>query len=158
MSLRETAGQFGLGEIIRPEVTLYNSREEYREKAGKEPPPYNPDLPNKYWAWTAPTSARTVALLVPVIREGVPVLESMLVPLGYAQSVNIPGSAANAEKRYADETLPFPVEPLRPDEYLALTFGGLIVVRNRRRFAEPVLGFEEKALSLLERIATKLGV
>lgn len=158
MGVRDTAAQFGLSELKRPEVSIYQSREDYRQRELKDAPPYNPALPNKYWGWIAPAAGKSIAFLVPEILDGQPVLVMMAVPLSYAQSVNIPRGEANAEPEYSSETLPFPVEALRPDEYLALAFGGIIVVRNRTRFVEPVAGFEAKVLTALDAIKTKLGI
>ena len=158
MNVRNTAAQFGLSELKRSEVTMFQSREDFKNKWNLEPPSYNPALPNKYWAWAGGFTAKFVSFLVPDIVDGQPVLASMTLPLSYAQSVNIARGEANAEPAYSSETLPFPVEPLRPDEHLTLTFGGIIVVRNRTRFIEPVAGFEGKVLAALDAIKAKLGI
>lgn len=157
MSVRDTVAQFGLSELKRSEVTIYRTREDYREQISKEAPLYNPALPNKYWAWIAPAAGKSVTFLVPEILDDRPVLGTMALPLSYAQSVNIPHGEANAEPTYSTETLPFPVEPLRPDEYLALGFGGIIVVRNRTRFVESVEGFEQQVLTRLQAINNTLA-
>lgn len=158
MSVRDTAAQFGLEEIKRSEVTIFQSREDYRKHEGLEAPPYNPALPNKYWAWTTLGVTRVVTALFPELIGGAPVLLPLSLPLSYAQSVNIPPGEANAERVYATDTLLFPVEPLRADEYLALGFGETIVVRNRTRFVEPVQRFEERVLAALDLIKAKLGI
>ena len=158
MSVRDTAAQFGLSELKRPEVVIYLSREDHERRAGGPPVTYNPTLPDKYWSWSGPIPGRTVSFLVPEIMDGQPRLAPMTLPLAYANSVNIPHDQANAEPAYSSETLPFPVEPLRADEYLALGFGGIIVVRNRTRFVEPVAGFEGKVISALDEINAKLGI
>jgi len=157
MSIRETAGQFSLTELKASTATVYQSREEYRQITGKEAPIYNPDLPNKYWAWTAPATGKIVSFFVASVVSGEPAIVEMSLPLSYAQTVNIPRGGANAEPAYSNDWMDFPIDPPRPDEYLALIFGGIIVVRNRLRFVEDVPAFEHKVMRLLERIATKLG-
>jgi hypothetical protein len=157
--MRETASQFGLAEIQDPRVTAYQSREDYQKKTGHEAPAYNPSVPNKHWSFTDPTTARSVTVRVVDVIDGEPRVVVLTVPMAYAQWVNIsPGGTNAAPADSSQEWIGLPIQLLRVDEYLALTFGGLIVVRNRTRFAEPVSDFEERVIGLLGAIAGKLGI
>jgi len=155
---RDTAAQFGLAEIMDPRAVFYATRADYEQKTGKPAPAYNPGMGNKYWAWVDPIATKNVSYLAAEIENGKPVVVPMTVSASYARTVNIPAGEANAEEEYSTEYVSLPIQPLRADEYLALGFAGLIVVRNRTRFAEPVSGFEQRAMDLLQKIAAKVGV
>ena len=156
--LRDTAPQFGLAEIMAPGVTYYNTRDVYREKTGKDAPECNPAMPAKYWSMDVPEGTKWVTISVPVVLSGgTASVQTLSIPAALSRAVNIPKAQQASGEPSPAEELRFPIQPLREDEVLVNTPFG-IVVRNTTRFLPMTDPVQNEILTLLRKIAAKLGL
>lgn len=149
----------------------YQTREEYQEATGVEPPKFDGTKPPKYWFDPAAkdSTRRNVtydhiiayhANGSPVLDDnGTPVLELLMLNKDEAAGVNIPPKGLGiANIPGADKPeIPPPLRALRDDEELFVPFPGVVGVRIKGTL-EPDRGFTEEDRSLLLAIARKLDV
>jgi hypothetical protein len=144
---------------------VYETREEYREATGVEPPPFDSNKPVKLWF--DPSALRsTKRKLVyenvaayaengaPLIgSDGNPALEPLLIDRQEAGTVNIP-----SEREWSNWgiDIPVPMRPLDPGEELYFQYGGIIGVRDPSGDAGGAFTKSDRAL--LRAIAAKLGI
>jgi len=145
------------------------SREDYRQATGQEPPPWNPNRPPKYWfdASAAASHRRNVVYDFVVATgptgasiagpDGKPVLDVLVLKKEEAATVNIPPLAPNVPGAEAPE-VPCPLRALEPGEELFFDFGGVVMVKNVPLFQALEIGFTAQDRALLKGIASKLGV
>lgn len=158
--------KYGLDKLFLFKV--FQSRQEYREITGSEPPEYTSARPPKFWFDPAAKDSvrrnvvyeRVLALGangLPIAGpDGKPCLEPLVLLKDEAANVNIPDNKSNG---VAEPPVPVPLRALDPDEELAFDFGGAVVVRNKKLWEQIVSeGFTTKDRELLQAIAQKLGV
>jgi len=147
----------------------YQSREDYRQATGQEPPPWDPDRAPKYWfdASAAASPRRNVVYDLVVATgpsgtaiagpDGQPVLDVLVLKKELAATVNIPPGGTNVPGADVPE-VPCPLRPLEPGEELFFDFGGVVMVKNVPLFQALEIGFTAQDRALLKGIARKLGV
>jgi hypothetical protein len=150
----------------------YQTREQFREQTGDEPPPWNPEQPPKYWRDPAAlNSPRRNVVYDNVLavnaagraipdQNGRPQLETMVLTKEHAAAVNIPpkGPGSNNVPGAAVPEVQVPLRELRPNEMLVLTFSGAAGVFDTTKVPETPTSFTHDDRRLLEAIAAKLGV
>lgn len=152
---------------------IFQTREEYRNKIGNEPPPFDPSKPVKSWfdpqALSNPrrkivydnvlAQADNGAPLVDA--DGKPFFEPLLIDREDAAAVNIPikdfTGQIPEQQTTAEPEVPVPMRALMPNEELVMGFGNLVTVRNKTFLIETA-HFTVDDRKLLHAIAVKLGV
>lgn len=154
-----------------PEFTRASYRAAH---GGAEAPPFDPTKPQKSWEDPgAANSARQFVLydaalavgpngITPLLRDGHPYFEPLVLPRDQAIVVNLPlefGSFQGNPK----PPLPVPCKPLAPNEVLIIPPGisGAVLIRNTAEWEaekDKVDGFRKGDRDLLHRIAAKLGL
>ena len=147
----------------------YQTREDYRQATGQEPPPWDPNRPPKYWRdpsalssprrnviydyvlATGPTGTPVAGL------DGKPVLDLLVLRKEDAATVNLPPLATNVPGADVPE-VPCPLRPLEPEEELFFDIGGVVTVKNVTLYAALEVGFTAQDRLLLRGIARKLGL
>jgi len=147
----------------------HQSREDYHQATGKEPPSWDPSKPPKRWEDPAASSSLrrnvvydfalvTGASGAPVAGpDGKPMLDILVLKKEEAAAVNLPPLAANVEGAEAPE-VPCPMRALEADEELFFDIGGVVTVKNVVLYEALQVGFTSQDRSLLKGIARKLGV
>ncbi len=146
----------------------YQSRQDYRQATGQEPPPWDPDRAPKGWLDSGASSSprRNVVYDLALVTgptgtpvagpDGQPVLDVLVLKKEVAATVNIPPQGTNVPG--ADEPeVQCPLRPLEPDEELFFDIGGVVTVKNVTLFAAFEVGFTAQDRALLKAIAKKLG-
>lgn len=150
----------------------FQTRAQYTQATGKEPPAFDPRKPPKGWfdpAAAADASTRRNIVYENVIAgdkngfaiagsDGKPMLESMLLSKAEASTVNIPLKDSANEPGAGVPEVPVPLRALEPEEYLDFGFGGNVIVRNRKYETETPANFSVQDRDLLKSIARKLGI
>ena len=148
---------------------IYHSRDEYKAAFAQDPPPFNPNLPPKYWFDPkAKDSARRSIIYDQVIAtdakggelldaHGKIQLDFLVLGKEEAGAVNIPGGSTN-EPGSAAPPVVCPMRPLEANEELFFDFMGNIAVKNTELFDAQQSLFTPADRSLLQAIAKKLGV
>ncbi len=150
---------------------VYQTREEYKQATGQEPPPFDPTKDFK--AWFDPQAAANpkrkivyenviayAANGVPLVGpDGKPMLEPLMIDRDFAGIVNIPPKGPGMlDPVGTGMEIPVPLRALAPEEELYLQFGGTVAVRNKTVAASMEPGFNSADRALLRAIAEKLGV
>lgn len=147
----------------------YQTRDAYREATGKEPPPFDPAKPPKYWFDpNAAQSPRRSIVYDPVLAfgksgvalagpDGKPALDVLVLSKDEAAAVNIPPHGSNVPGADVPE-VPFPLRPLEANEELFFQFGGVVAVKNVELYQALEVGFTYNDRKVLQAIAKKLGV
>jgi hypothetical protein len=146
----------------------FQTREDFFEANGYEPPPFTTARPPKYWIdEEARNAVRRIVVYDQVIAyaangsplvgpDGQPVVESLSLFREDAFSVNIPPTGVNIEGASLPP-VPVPLRALTEDEELFFAMPGVVAVRLKSH-QEPDRGFTEADRSLLVAIARKLGL
>lgn len=154
---------------------FYGSRQQYRDRTGTEPPPYDPAKNVKRWVDPNPRSAsRTVTYSRVLARDernqpvadgqGRPLVEPLSMEKAFASVVNIPPDThtGTSDTGVALYEYDCPLRELQPEEELVFAQMGTVVVRNGKLWQEHVENqsgaFLPRDRELLEGIAAKLGV
>lgn len=160
--------KYGLQELYL--FPVYQTREQYQEMTGEEPPPFDPTRPAQYWRDPeALKSNRRVIVYDYALAidergapkrgpDGKPYLEPLALPKHEAATVNIPYKKFANEPSSGLPDVPVPCRALHDDEELAFDFGGMVVVKNKNFASEEVVGFTRGDRELLRAIAKKLNV
>lgn len=152
---------------------VYQTRADYAQAHGVEPPPFDPSRPPQHWfdPEAAKSTKRVIvyervlaigergqALLGP---DGRPYCEPLVLPRADAAVVNIPYKEAANEPGTDVPSVPVPLRALYPEEELAIAFGGLVVLRRRDLWQQAVsqpTAWTEADRALLRAIARRLEV
>jgi len=147
----------------------YQTREDYRNATGVEPPPFDENRQPKYWfdpkakdstkrnlvyEFVVATSVGGQALPGP---DGKPMLDVLVLRKEDAATVNIPPNGTNIPGADVPE-VPAPLRELEAGEELFFQFGGVVAVKNVEMFDSLKEGFSASERALLQSIARKLGV
>lgn len=147
----------------------YQTREDYRQATGQEPPPFDPNRRPKYWFDPkAKDSQRRNVVYDNVLvvsefgkplpgADGKPMLDVMTLPKMEAATVNIPPQGTNIAGADAYE-VPMPLRTTEPGEEMFFQFGGIVAVKNVELFDALKEGFTAADRELIHAIARKLGV
>jgi hypothetical protein len=147
----------------------YQSREDYRQATGQEPPAWDPMRPPKYWLdpGAAASPRRTLVYDFVVATgpegsplagpDGKPLLDILTLRKELAATVNIPPQATNVPGADVPE-VPCPLRALEPDEELFFDFGGVVMVKNVTLYQALEVGFTARDRALLKGVARKLGL
>jgi|GEM_PF-522497 len=156
---------------------VYQSRDDYKQRTGKEAPEWDSKRAPKYWEHAGlTTSRRTVvyddALVVhpesgePMADEnGKPYLEPLVLPTAEAQTVNIPPNVANVPGANVPP-VPVPLDGFDIENYYLdwaptpfASGADKVIVRDKRATDdEQPVQFTKRLARLIEGIAKKLGV
>lgn len=148
----------------------FQTREQYRQAMGQEPPPFDPTRPPQGWfdPQMVHSTKRTVIYEnVLAIDEkgrakrnedGVPYFEPLMILRTEAATVNIPEKVAANEPGTEVPEVPVPLRALDADEELIIDFGGVVMVRNKTLNTETPVNFSAQDRELLKAIARKLNV
>lgn len=152
---------------------LYQTRADYKEAHGVDPPPFDPTRPPQHWY--DPDAAKRPGRVVLYERvlavdergqpmlgpDGKPFFEPLVLPKADAVTVNIPYKEAANEPGTDQPTIPVPLRALLEDEELAIGWAGIVVLRRRSLWEKAVAAptaWTEDDRRLLRAIAQKLGV
>ena len=152
---------------------VYQTRADYREAHGVDPPPFDPTRPPQHWY--DPDAAKRPGRVVMYERvlamdergqpllgpAGRPYLEPLVLPRMDAATVNIPYKEAANEPGTDQPTVPVPLRALYEDEELALGWAGIVVLRRRSLWQQSIsapTAWTEDDRRVLMAIAAKLGV
>jgi hypothetical protein len=150
----------------------YPTREAFEAATGKPCPPWNPNLPPKYWfdPKAAESTRRNVvydntlvySLDGTILQDaaGKPMLDVLVLTKEQAALVNIPDKRTGAANIPGADRPEVPV-PLRlpaEGEEIFFIFGQTVAVRNKVAWEETQNTFTAKDRRLLKAIADKLGV
>lgn len=150
----------------------FQTRDDYFKATGEEAPEWDPNKPVKSWFDPAARNTNKRTFLYDVVLmydrngmvlgddKGVPQTEQLALLREEAAKVNIlprekmldygPGSKV--------APIPVPMRPLKSNEELVFTFGGVVAVRLKDAYKATVNAFTVQDRQLLEKIAQKLGV
>lgn len=152
---------------------VYQTRADYKEAHGVDPPPFDPTRPPQHWYDPEATKKpgrvvvyervlamdeRNQPLLGP---DGRPFFEPLVLPKMDAATVNIPYKESANEPGTDQPTVPVPLRALLEDEELAVGWAGVVVLRRRSLWRQAVAAptaWTEDDRRLLRDIAAKLGV
>jgi hypothetical protein len=150
----------------------YMTREAFEQATGRPCPPWNPNLPPKYWfdPKAAESTRRNVVydntlvytLDGTIVQDanGKPTLDVLVLTKEQAANVNIPDKRLGAANIPGADRPEVPV-PLRlPDETEEIFFiwGQTVAVRNKTAWEQTQNVFTARDRQLLKAIAEKLGV
>lgn len=149
----------------------FQTRAEYAQAVGEEPPPFDATRPPKYWydAEALKSTKRSVIYenVLAVNEKGLPLqdenghpyLEPMVILRQEAGTVNIPMQHAANEPGTEQPAVQVPLRELDPDEELIFDFGGVVLVRNKQLVeSNTPVGFTPQDRELLKSVARKLNV
>jgi len=148
---------------------VYQTREEYHQAKGQEPPPWDPARPPKRWEDPAASSSprRNVVYDFALVLgpsgspaagpDGKPMLDILVLKKEEAAVVNLPPAGSNVPGAEAPE-VPCPLRALEADEELFFDIGGVVTVKNVILYEALQVGFTAQDRALLKGIARKLGV
>lgn len=148
----------------------FQTRQQYRQATGQEPPAFDPTRPPQ--AWYDPQmvhSTKRTVIYDNVLAidekgrpkrnaEGGPYFEPLMILRSEAATVNIPEKNAANEPGTEVPEVPPPLRALDADEELIIDFGGIVMVRNKRLNTEVPVNFSAQDRELLKAIARKLNV
>lgn len=150
----------------------YQTRDAFEKATGQPCPPWNPNLPPKYWfdPKAAESTRRNVVYdntlvysldgTIQAAGDGQPLLDVLVLPKEQAGTVNIPDkSRGSANVAGADRPeVPVPLRPPTGEEELFFIFGQTVAVRLKTAWANTQNVFTARDRALLKAIADKLGV
>lgn len=156
---------------------VFQTREDYRQVMGKEPPPPDPSLRRKHWmdpAYSHLTedNGEEISYLILAVdpitnrprlnEDGKPYLVTTTIPAYIAGRVNIPHGVANefpAGSRIMRFSYQPPVRALHKDEELDMTPGpmGTVIVVNRAIQQESVTDYLRQIRELLDKIERRIS-
>jgi len=151
---------------------VFQTREDYRNKVGNEPPPFDPSKPVKSWfdpqALSNPRRKIVYDNVLAIADNGIPLVdgdgkpffEPLLIDREDAATVNIPikdFAGKIPEQQTTGTEVPVPLRALMPNEELVVGWGNLVTVRNKTFLIETA-HFTVDDRKLLHAIAVKLGV
>lgn len=149
---------------------FFQTREQYRQATGQEPPEFDPTRPPQGWydPQMGHSTKRTViydnVLAIDekgrprLNAEGKPYFEPLMILRSEAATVNIPPKLSANEPGTGVPEVPPPVRALDPEEELIIDFGGVVMVRNKTLNTETPVNFSAQDRELLKAIARKLNV
>jgi hypothetical protein len=150
----------------------FQTREAFEKATGRPCPPWNPNLPPKYWfdPKASESTRRNVVYENSLVysldgtilqdANGRPMLDVLVLVKEQAASVNIPDKtlgAANIPGADKPE-IPVPLRLPNADEELFFIFGQTVAVRNKKAWEQTQNTFTYQDRQLLKAIAEKLGV
>jgi len=150
----------------------YQTREAFEQATGRPCPPWNPNLPPKYWfdPKAAESTRRNVvydntlvySLDGTILQDaaGKPMLDVLVLTKEQAASVNIPDKSRGAANIPGADKPEVPV-PLRlpaEDEEIFFIWGQTVAVRNKAAWEQTQSVFTAQDRQLLKAIAVKLGI
>ena len=158
-------------QFLFPEFTRASYRAAH---GGAEAPPLDPSKPQKSWEDPgAANSARQFVLydaalavaqngITPLLRNGRPYFEPLVLPRDQAIVVNLPPEFGSWQGE-TKPPRPVPCKPLAPNEVLIIPPGisGAVLIRDMNTWQEESIeggSFTKADRDLLWRIAAKLGI
>jgi len=150
----------------------FQTRDQYFKATGEEAPEWDPNRPVKSWFDPAARNTNKRTFLYDVVlmydkngmvlpdEKGVPQLEELALLREEAARVNLLPRERMVDYGPGSKVAPIPVpmRPLKGDEELIFTFGGVVAVRLKGFIKSSVNEFTTGDRQLLEKIAQKLGV
>ncbi|QOY86564.1 hypothetical protein [Paludibaculum fermentans] len=149
----------------------YQTRAQYTQATGEEPPPFDEQRPPQYWCdpEALKSTKRSVIYenILAVNEKGVPLqdengrpyFEPVVMLKLEAGTVNIPMQMAANEPGTEKPAAQIPLRELDPDEELFFDFGGIVLVRNKTLIeSNAPVGFTPQDRELLKAVARKLNV
>ncbi len=151
---------------------VFLTRDDYFKATGEEAPEWDPTRPVKLWFDPAArnTNKRTFlydnvlmydknGMVIPD-SKGTPQTEQLALLREEASRVNLLPRESMVDYGPGAKVAPIPVpmRPLKEDEELIFTFGGVVAVRKKNAYKETVNAFTVNDRALLQKIADKLGV
>ncbi len=150
----------------------FQTRDDYFKATGEEAPDWDPNRPVKSWFDPAARNTNKRTFLYDVVlmydrngmvlpdEKGVPQLEQLALLREEAGRVNILPREKMVDYGPGSKVAPIPVpmRPLKANEELVFTFGGVVAVRIKDAYKSTVNAFTVNDRQLLEKIAQKLGV
>ena len=146
---------------LRP---VYSTRSAYREATGADAPPHDPHRPLQFWEDPAPSRKLGVFALYDHALQKIDGrwrIAPLVVPLMWAQRINLPPDEGSLPGGSVSETIPPPLSRglTEDEEIVEGPFG--VVIRSRSQYVaslEEVDNFTAQDRALLRAIARKLGV
>ena len=147
----------------------YQTRADYQQATGVEPPAFDPRRAPKYWfdPKARESSRRNVVYDFIIAMgpgtaaapgpDGKPMLDVLVLSKEEAATVNIPPNGTNIFGADVPE-VPSPLRALEPGEELFFQFGGVVAVKNVELFDSLKEGFTAADRALMQAIARKLGL
>jgi hypothetical protein len=151
---------------------FFQTRDEYLQATGEEAPEWDPSRPVKGWFDPEARNSNKRTFLYDNVlmydrngmvladENGKPQTEQLALLREEAARVNLLPRERMVDYGPGSKVAPIPVpmRPLKANEELVFTFGGVVAVRRKDAYKETVNAFTIEDRRLLQKIAEKLGV